>query len=127
MNNQARNAYVGSSITTASPARLLVMLVERLVLDLERGLAAQTGGDHAAATRHLVHAQEIVFELESSLKPELFSAGPQLAGIYGFLRSQLVQANVRRDAKRTRWCLGLARTLCDTWRTAALQSAPAGR
>ncbi|HEY0890330.1 MAG TPA: flagellar export chaperone FliS [Nocardioides sp.] len=121
--NQARNAYVGSSVTTAGPARLLVMLVERLVLDLERAQAAQQAGNHSEATTHLVHAQDIVFELEASLKPEMFSAGPQLASIYAFLRSQLVQANVRRDLGTTQWCLGLATALCDTWRTAALQAA----
>lgn len=121
--NQARNAYVGSSVTTAGPARLLVMLVERLVLDLERAQAAQQAGDHTEAATHLVHAQDIVFELEASLKPEQFSAGPQLASIYAFLRSQLVQANVRRDLATTQWCLSLATALCDTWRTAALQAA----
>ncbi len=35
-----RATYQLASVTTASPARLLVMLFDRLVLDCERGLRA---------------------------------------------------------------------------------------
>ena len=119
----ARSAYVGASVQTASPARLLVMLCERLVLDVERGLAAQQAGDHQEAHRQLVHAQDIVAELGSSLRPDEFEGGAQLAAIYNYLLSRLVQANVRRDAAATAESLTLATQICDTWRTAALQAA----
>jgi flagellar protein FliS len=115
----ARSAYLGNSVETASPARLLVMLLERLVLDVERGLAAQESGDWAAAHPQLVHAQDIVLELASSLQPDRMPGGPQLAALYEFLRRSLVEANVSRDPVATAACLGLARDLCDTWRTAA--------
>lgn len=125
MMTQARAAYLDASIATASPARLLVMLYERLVLDVRRGLDAQHQGDLEESHRHLTHAQDIVLELHSSLRPELFSGGDQLAALYDYLRSRLVQANVRKDAGITDECLGLVTQLCETWRQAALESAAA--
>jgi flagellar protein FliS len=122
MMSNPRAAYLGASVSTASPARLLVMLCERLVLDVTRGLNAQTAGDHQEAHRQLVHAQEIVLELRVSLDVDAWDGGPALASIYDFLRSELIRANVSQDATRTEGCLKLVTDLCDTWREAALQS-----
>jgi len=121
--SNARTAYLGNSVTTASPARLLVMLVERLVLDVERALQAQTDGTWGDAHTHLLHAQEIVVELVSSLKPEQMAAGKELVMLYEFLRSRLVAANVNRDPEMTRQALTIATGLCETWRSAALAAA----
>ncbi len=53
----ARNAYVDNSVATASPERLLVMLCDRLVLDVQRGVAALSAGVPVEAHGYLVHAQ----------------------------------------------------------------------
>lgn len=119
----ARNAYMQNSVSTASPARLLVMLVDRLVLDVQRALDAQHVDDFPEAHRQLLHAQDIVVELRSTLKPELFAGGPQLAALYDYLYRQLITANVRKDAAVTEHCLGLVRDLADTWKQAAMQAA----
>lgn len=123
MMHNARAAYMDASVATASPARLLVMLYERLVLDVQRGLDAQQRNDFEETHRQLVHAQDIVLELHSSLKIDGFDGGASLASLYAFLYRQLVQANVRKDAPLTEQCLALVTTLCDTWRQAALDSA----
>lgn len=126
MNPNARNAYLEASIATASPARLLVMLLDRLRLDVSRAREAQEAGDHQAAHQQLLHAQDIVMELRVSLKPEMFDGGPALASLYDYLHSQLVQANVKRDASITAACQVLADQLGDTWREAAMASAAVG-
>lgn len=118
----AHAAYQSNAVATASPARLLVMLVERLVLDVERGRAAQQESEWEAAHRHLLHAQDIVLELESSLRPEQMKGGVQLAALYAFLRQELVLANIRRDPDKTADALVLAQQLCETWREAAMAS-----
>lgn len=122
----ARAAYMDNSVATASPARLLVMLVERLVLDVERGLVAQRAEDWEGAHKHLVHAQDIVVELETSLDADAMPGGHELASLYDFLRRRLVVANVRRNAAATQQALVLSRHLCDTWRQAAMAAAAAG-
>ena len=116
-----RAAYLEASIATASPERLLVMLYDRLVLDLTRALEAQRAGDQAQAHPQLLHAQDIVIELRVSLKVEEWEGGPGLASLYDFMFQQLVRANVAKDASLTESCLGLAQDLASTWRQAALE------
>ena len=91
MMSNPRAAYLGASVSTASPARLLVMLCERLVLDVTRGRNAQADGDYAEAHRQLLHAQEIVLELRMSLDVKVWDGGPALASIYDFLHAELVR------------------------------------
>ncbi len=116
----ARNAYVTSSVQTASPSRLLIMLLERLVRDVAQAADAQEAGDHTAAGPHLLHAQEIVLELLTSLRLDVWEGAEQLASIYGWLHQELVRANTTRDATATRDCQRLIDPLVETWREAAL-------
>lgn len=116
-------AYLQASVETASPARLLVMLYDRLALDCRRAVAAQESGDHDTARTQLLHAQDIVAELQSSLRPDLWDGGPALNSLYAHLLVQLVRANVDRDVTTTRHCLGLVDGLAEAWRQAALQTA----
>lgn len=126
MNTTARAAYMDASVATASPARLLVMLYQRLVLDVRRGLEAQHAGNIEEANRQLIHAQDIVMELRTSLKVDDWEGGPGLAALYDFIHAQLIHANVTRDAATTETCLRLVTDLCETWLEAAQQSALAG-
>jgi flagellar secretion chaperone FliS len=122
MMNNARAAYLDASVATASPARLLVMLFDRLVLDVQRGLDAQRRGDIEETHNQLVHAQDIVLELQASLRADDFKGGYDLAALYAYLHRQLVLANVRKDTTITDEVLTIVTDLCDTWRQAAMQS-----
>lgn len=122
MTYDARTTYLDASITTASPARLLVMLLDRLVLDTRRGLAALEASTLEEAHRQLTHAQDIVLELASSLKADAFAGGRELASLYDYLHRRLVEANVRKDAVAAAECVGLAFDLAEMWREAALAS-----
>lgn len=126
MYNDARAAYLGNAVATASPARLLVMLYDRLTLDLQRALEAQQRGDHVAARPLLLHAQDIVVELRSTLRVDVWQGGPKLAAIYDWLYATLVRANTGRDADLTADCLRVISPLTDTWREAALTTAVSG-
>ncbi len=123
MNSTARAAYMDASVATASPARLLVMLCERLVLDVRRGLEAQREGSIEEASRQLIHAQDIVMELRVSLRVDAFDGGPGLAALYDFVHAQLVRANITKDPATTEGCLRLVMDLCATWCQAAQQAA----
>jgi flagellar protein FliS len=123
MNANARNAYLGQSVATASPARLLVMLYDRLVLDLQRAAEAQDVNDIATASSNLIHAQEIVLELRTSLKMDVWDGAERLASIYAWLHSELVRANISKDVTVTRDCLKIVEPLAESWREAAMQSA----
>lgn len=124
--NNPRAAYMGQMVNTASPARLLVMLYDRLVLDIQRAAESQRTGDFATASSHLLHAQEIVLELNTSLRHDVWDGAAQLASIYTFLHTELIRANVQRDVEVTESCLGLITPLADAWREAALTPLAAG-
>ncbi|WP_370250523.1 flagellar export chaperone FliS [Nocardioides sp.] len=121
--NDPRNAYLNAAVTTAGPAQLLVMLCERLVLDVQRALDALRAGAYDQTNRHLVHAQDIVVELRSTLRVDSWEGAPTLAAIYDFLHLSLVRANVTKDAALCEKSLAIITDLCLTWREAAEASA----
>lgn len=118
-----RARYVDDSVATASPARLLTMLYDRLVLDLQRAETDQRGGDRAAAGPHLTHAQDIVGELMATLDVAAWDGAPQLMSVYTFLLTELVGANVSGDPERTAACRELVEPLRDAWHQAAQELA----
>lgn len=124
LNTTLRQRYLADSIATATPGRLLVMLYDRLCLDLTRAVTALGAGERETASTMLLHAQDIVAELRGSLRVESWSAGPGLADVYSFLLTELVQANVRQDAEKTAACLSIVEPLRDAWRQAVEQAAP---
>lgn len=119
--NQAAllNQFRAASVATASPAKLLTMLYDRLVLDLDRGQAAIEGGQRAEANTHLGHAQDIVHELRASLDVAAWDGGPGLMSIYNFLFAELVTANLTQNAAKVAACRDLVVPLRDAWHEAA--------
>lgn len=118
-----RNRYVGDSVGTASPARLVTMLYDRLVRDLTTAEAALAARDLEGANGALIHAQEIVWELAAGLDPTKWSGGPALAALYQFMLSELLDANVKKDAAKVIIVRELVEPLQDAWHQAADQAA----
>lgn len=117
----ARSRYADDAVTTASPAKLLLMLYDRLVRDLLTAEQALVAGDLAKASGELVHAQEIVSELQLSLDVTAWQGGPGLSDLYTFLRAELLAANLGKDPARVAGCRELVEPLREAWRDAALQ------
>ncbi|MDP9798038.1 flagellar protein FliS [Catenuloplanes nepalensis] len=121
-----RNRYLNDSITTASPGRLLVMLYDRLVLDVAQGEEALLAGDRVTAADKLQHAQEIIIELRSTLDMTVWSGAAGLASLYAYWLAELIGANVGNDAARARAVREQIEPVRDAWREAAAQPAAAG-
>lgn len=122
-----RRAYAEMTLTTASPARLVTMLYDRLSRDLTEAVDALDSQSLSKAHDTLVHAQEIVAALKAALDPTVWDGARQLADIYTFLLERLVAANVRKDATMVRECLGIVEPLRDAWHTAYLTAGDAQR
>lgn len=115
----ATDAYRSQAAQTASGPQLLVMLYERMVSDLMAAAnAIDVTHDIYAASTALVHAQQIVRVLRSGLDASAFDGGEGLVAIYNFLEEEMVQANLRKDAKRVRDCLEVIEPLRIAWRQA---------
>jgi len=113
------NDFLRESVLSASPAQLVTMLYDRLLLDLARAEAAQVSDDWATASTNLLHAQDIVAELSSSLDVAAWKGAPDLLAIYSYLTKQLIAANVGHDVERTRECANLLGPLRWAWLAAA--------
>jgi flagellar protein FliS len=89
-----RARFLLDRVLTATPAQRVVMLYDRLVLDLT---VAGDASDDIEAAPHLSHAMLIVAELQSSL--ELTAGGPaeNLDRIYSYVLRELIDA---RSGKR---------------------------
>ena len=115
--------YLSDSLSTASPAALLVMLWDRLVLDLQRAEDAQRASDRDSAHTNLIHAQDIVRELQVGLDVGKWEGGPGLMALYTWMVQELVAANLSGDADRTAAVrVDLVEPLAGAWRQAALES-----
>ena len=100
--NRYAQAYRTTSVETASPAKIVLMLFDGAIGFLHRALI---GFEQDALTvrnetisNNLVKSQRIVNELRASLD---LNAGGELAqtlhGLYDFMDEQLRQANFKKD------------------------------
>jgi flagellar protein FliS len=124
----AMSAYKENAVSTASPARVVVMAYERLVLDLERALACFEA--KLPASSHLLHAQDLILALQSNLNVDAWEGAKRLSSLYTYIYGELVAANILKDAHKVRGCLKLMSPLVDAWaqaeRTAGEQTVSAG-
>lgn len=117
--SNAYDQYRQTSIQTAPPEQLIVMLYDGAVRFLEQAKAALREGEDAS--QPLGRAQDIMVELAGSLNR---SAGPiadNLAQLYDFWIHRLFQAQVRRDVALVDEVLSMVRDLREAWATIAIQ------
>ena len=117
----AINRFQQDSIVTASPARLLTMLYDRLLLDIGRAEKALRGQNRVEAHKNLTHAQDIIAELMSSLRMDVWDGAEGLMALYVYAMKELVNANVQGDADKAQEIRELFEPLADAWKQAAAQ------
>ena len=123
--NARRAQYNRDAILSATPTQLLTMLYDRVLLDLHRAEEAQEREDWETSSHNLLHAQDIVSELSSSLKLDGWDGADALLGIYNFVARALIYANTHRDVASTRLCITLLEPLRQSWHDAA-EALPSG-
>jgi flagellar protein FliS len=116
---QLRSHYARDSVTTASPARLVTMLYDRLARDLDDAEFAISMANPQSAHTALRHAQDIVQELSNSLDVGRWSGGEGLQNLYIWLVQQLVAANLTKDASLLTGCREVVEPLREAWHEAA--------
>jgi flagellar protein FliS len=117
----AQRTYANDAVLSASPVRLLTLLYDRLMHDLQRAAGAHESADWETMSANLLHAQAIIAELTSSLKVELWDGGEGLRALYVYCQTLLMNANVRRDATGIREAIEHLEPLRQAWHEAAAQ------
>jgi len=110
-----RTRYLADAVATAGPAKLLTMLYDRLLLDMDRAEVALRAGNRVEATQQLAHAQEIVAEFIANLNVGEWDGGDRLLSVYTYLLSELIGASTTGDAERTAACRALVAPLAEAW------------
>ena len=115
--DQIRARFLRDRVLTATPAQRVVMLYDRLALDLRLALDAT---DDLSAGPHLSHAMLIVAELQSSLDVAAGGPAENLGRIYGYLLRGLVDARGgSRDS--VPGLAGIVESLRDAWSRAVAE------
>lgn len=122
MSADLRARYLNQRVMTATPGQRVVMLYDRLAVDLTRAadcLEAQPA-DSFGAAQHVDHAMQVVAELAGSLKPTAGGPADNLASLYGYLLRELSAVRSGQTV-RLAGARGIVGTLRDAW-TAAVAS-----
>ena len=108
-------AYRESSVMTASPAQLVVMLYDGAGRFLRQAELAAEEDAWSHALDRLDKAEAIVDELLVTLDKEAGEITDRLQGIYVFCKRLLIEARIERDADRIRKTTGLLAELREAW------------
>ncbi len=94
----AQQAYTESSIMTAPPERLVVMLYDGAIRFLTQGAFAIRNGNREVFANRLRRAEAIIDELNVTLDMSQGDVAQQLRSIYLFCKRHLIEARIERDA-----------------------------
>lgn len=109
--------YRENAVLTADQPRLALMLFEGAVRFASEAAQHIAARDMAAAHRAIIRAQDIVEYLAATVNTEI-EVGRNLAALYDFVHTRLVEANIKKDPTPLGEAIGLLEQLRDTWREA---------
>jgi flagellar protein FliS len=124
--NQAYTAYQKTNVTTASQGRLVVLLYEAAVKNLNSALSLLEeddkikAGNIEAYGKFIQKTQAIIAELECSLDMEKGGEIAQnLMSLYLFFNRELTEATFNHSAKKIQSIVKMLNDLLGAWRTAS--------
>lgn len=122
--NNEQQAYLETSILTASPEDLIVKIFDVLIIAAQQAheKLLNERNDIEGIHKALLRAQRACTVLMSSLNMEIGGElSENLLKVYGFWHRELVAANMRKDPVKVERILNYAKEYRDTWRTAVTQ------
>jgi flagellar protein FliS len=115
----ARNAYTESTVMTASPEQLVVMLYDGAIRFLRQSAEAMRAGQREHSRQKMGRAEQVIDELNYSLDMSYGDVPQNLRSIYLFAKRQLIRANLDRDADRIDTVSRMLADLRESWMTVA--------
>jgi flagellar protein FliS len=108
--------YKQTSILTAPPGRLVVMLYDGCLRFLFQSAYAMREGDRTASRDRMGRAEAILDELTITLDHERGGEiASRLQGIYAFCRRHLIEAQLEQDPQKIEQVSALLSELRDAW------------
>jgi flagellar protein FliS len=105
-----RQAYAESSVLTASPGQLVVMLYDGAIRFLRQSAEHMRAGDRERARERMRRAEAVIDELNGTLDMTYGEVAERLRAIYLFSKRRLIRANLDFDPAKVD---GVARMLAE--------------
>jgi flagellar secretion chaperone FliS len=119
-----RNKYMETTIQTATPAQLLIMLIDGATRFCKMGISAIEHNNFAEANLNLGKVQDIVSELIITLDRDS-SVADGLLRLYEYFNFRLIEANVQKKVEPAQEVLGYLVELKEVWIQAAKSASAA--
>jgi len=109
--------YKQDNISSMPREKIVVLLYERLIEDLQDSITASAEGDRVGMTKVLNHANRIVSELRLALDHDIGGEiARNLDALYSFVFSAILEQIVDRDPAHARDCIQVLSPLLESWR-----------
>jgi flagellar protein FliS len=115
MHSFASDAYLETQITTATPQRLRLMLIEGAIRRARAAQAAWQAGQSTEGVQAIRHCRDIVAELIAGVRPDQTPEAKRVLAIYLFLFSTLAEAEFAQDAGRLAQIIRVLEEDRQTW------------
>lgn len=116
----ATNEYQARSVETASPAQLVLMLYDRILVGT---LRARQADERHVVNHELGRVQQILAELTITLDHERGGEiAARLHALYDFCRDRVVKANLKNDLVLLDDVDAVVRELRDAWEEGCVNS-----
>ena len=121
-NSQAAAAYKETSVKTASPGSLILMLYTEGIKEINLAISKMRvpkipAKDIEAINNHIIKAQEIITELMAALDMDIGGEiAANLLSIYSYFNQQLLTANLKKDYKPLLDVSSMMQELYDVWK-----------
>ncbi|MDI6813078.1 MAG: flagellar export chaperone FliS [Desulfitobacteriaceae bacterium] len=111
--------YHQTSIITASPEKLLLLLFDGAIKRVRQAAVALGDQDWEKAHVLLLRIQDIFSELENTLNPEAGELASNLGALYAFYRQEVVKANLEKNSQYLEPVLEFLRDYRQMWEEVA--------
>jgi flagellar protein FliS len=112
---QSQQSYQKTKIETASPGELIVMLYDGLIRFLHQAKNKLGEKDIEGCHVAIVKSQNIITELQSSLRTDCGVISQNLQGLYAYMFKRLVEANLTKDSAVLDEIINLVVPMRNTW------------
>ena len=113
-----RNKYMENTVQNATPAQLLIMLIDGATRFCKMGISAIEQKNHAEANLNLRKVQDIVSELIITLDRKS-SIADGLLRLYEYFNFRLTEANIQKKVEPAQEVLGYLLEMKEVWIQAA--------
>ncbi|XEC97531.1 flagellar export chaperone FliS [Paenibacillus tarimensis] len=115
--NSPYQIYKQSSVQTAAPGQLIIMLYDGAIRYIKSGIEGIQNHQYEHANTNLIKCQSIIHELIASLNRDI-PISENLLRIYEYMLHLVIQANVKKDTKPAEEVLGYLEQFRETWKQA---------